>query len=194
MPAVVIRDKRRIDPVTLELRDPDRAGKEGAGGGEETGSGRLLGAVDRLGALEARLAERTADLQRLKAEYDNYRKRVRRDRLAVREIAVVNVLTGLLPVLDAIDRAREYDELTDGLRAVADALESQLAALGLQSFGNPGEPFDPTRHEALAHEPSAEVEEPTCTTVLRPGYRVGQHLLRPAQVVVGTPPAPAREG
>lgn len=140
---------------------------------------------------EARLAECTADLQRLKAEYDNYRKRVRRDRLAVREIAVANVLTALLPVLDAIDRAREYDEADDGLRAVADLLETQLAGLGLQSVGAQGELFDPTRHEALAHQPSGEVSEidqPVCTAVLRPGYRVGQHLLRPAQVVVGAPP------
>ncbi|NWF31091.1 nucleotide exchange factor GrpE [Streptomyces sp. PKU-EA00015] len=137
--------------------------------------------------LRARLAELTADLQRVKAEYDNYRKRVRRDRLAVREIAVVNVLTGLLPVLDAADeaRAREHDP---GTEAVARVLGNRLAALGLQSVGEPGEPFDPTAHEALTYTPSDAVARPVCTAVLRHGYRVGDRLLRPAQVSVTGPP------
>ncbi|MFF8262685.1 nucleotide exchange factor GrpE [Streptomyces virginiae] len=195
-PPVVIRDKRRIDPVTLQLRGPDsapaqqesqpRAGGPGTPGPPAAGS-----PPD---AWEIQLAERTADLQRLKAEYDNYRKRVQRDRLAIREIAVANVLGGLLPVLDAIDRAREHGELDPGFRAVADALETQLATLGLQEVGTPGEVFDPTRHEAISYQRSDEVDQPTCTTVLRPGYRVGQHLLRPAQVTVGEPPDRARPG
>ncbi|MFC9583600.1 nucleotide exchange factor GrpE [Streptomyces yangpuensis] len=138
--------------------------------------------------MQAQLAERTADLQRVKAEYDNYRKRVQRDRLAIREIAVANVLGGLLPVLDAIDHAREYGNVDPGLRAVADLLETQLATLGLQEVGTPGEPFDPTHHEAISYQRSDEVDQPTCTTVHRPGYRVGQHLLRPAQVTVSEPP------
>jgi len=194
---IVIRDKRRIDPVTLQLRDPDRAAgarepERATGRGADGPVGeRADGEVDRTAVPEVLLAERTADLQRLKAEYDNYRKRVRRDRLAIREIAVVNVLTGLLPVLDAIDQAREQGELSGGLRAVADALEAQLATLGLESFGERGEAFDPTRHEAVTDVLSADVDRPTCTAVLRPGYRVGQHLLRPAQVAVGEPRAGA---
>ncbi|GAB2746391.1 nucleotide exchange factor GrpE [Kitasatospora kifunensis] len=157
------------------------------------GGGELGAGADHSAVVERELAERTADLQRLKADYDNYRKRVHRDRLAVREIAVANVLTALLPVLDTLDRAREHGELVGGLKAVADQLEAQLAALGLQSVGEPGEPFDPTRHEAVTQAPSTEVDRPTCTAVLRPGYRVGELLLRPAQVAVGEPAAPTPE-
>lgn len=142
---------------------------------------------ERTAELEAELAERTADLQRVKAEYDNYRKRVRRDRLAIREIAVANVLRGLLPVLDAIERAREIGQLHGGLQQVAKVLEAELAALGLQAFGEPGEPFDPERHEALCHSRSAQVEHAICGEILARGYRVGAHTLRPALVAVTEP-------
>jgi molecular chaperone GrpE len=143
---------------------------------------------------QAELAERTADLQRVKAEFDNYRKRVRRDRLAVREVAVSNVLRGLLPVLDSIARARELGEVRGGFLQVADALDAQLAALGLETFGEPGDVFDPERHEALYHAYSADVNQATCSEILACGYRVGDNLLRPAQVTVTEPPAPPRRG
>ncbi|MGX1761865.1 nucleotide exchange factor GrpE [Streptomyces lydicus] len=143
-------------------------------------------------ALRAELQERTADLQRLKAEYDNYRKRVRRDRLAVGEIAVANVLGRLLPVLDALAEAGEQGEVTGGFQRVAEALRTELGALGLQPFGTAGAPFDPLVHEAVTYTPDDRLEEPVCTAVLRQGYRVGDHLLRPAQVTVaGKPPAGA---
>ncbi|MFC0551675.1 nucleotide exchange factor GrpE [Planotetraspora thailandica] len=141
--------------------------------------------------LEAELAERTADVQRVKAEYDNYRKRVQRDRLAVREAALANVLRGLLPVLDAIARARELGEVRGGFQLVAEALEDELSALGLESFGEPGEGFDPTLHEALIHAHSTEVDRPTCSEILAAGYRIGDRLLRPAYVRVIEPPTPA---
>lgn len=134
--------------------------------------------------LRALVRERTADLQRLKAEYDNYRKRVRRDRLAVREIAAANVLGALLPVLDAVDAAREADQVSGGFQKVVEALESQLATVGLRSFGRAGETFDPTRHQALAYTRAAGVDRATCAVVHRSGYRVGDHLLRPAEVTV----------
>ncbi|WP_328389739.1 nucleotide exchange factor GrpE [Streptomyces sp. NBC_00400] len=140
--------------------------------------------------LRAELQERTADLQRLKAEYDNYRKRVHRDRLAVGEIAVANVLSRLLPVLDALAEAGEQGEVTGGFQRVAEALHTELGALGLQPFGTAGAPFDPLIHEAVTYTPDDQREEPVCTAVLRQGYRVGDHLLRPAQVTVaGKPPA-----
>jgi molecular chaperone GrpE len=139
--------------------------------------------------IAALLAERTADLQRLQAEYENYRKRVRRDQLAVREIAVVNVLRALLPVLDTIEQAAEHGDVTSALGLVADVLNAQLGELGLEPVGAPSEPFDPTRHDAVAHQTSNAVTEPTCVAVLRRGYRVGQSLLRPAHVVVAEPPA-----
>ncbi|MFF8942438.1 nucleotide exchange factor GrpE [Streptomyces sp. NPDC014864] len=138
-------------------------------------------------ALRRLLEERTADLQRVKAEYDNYRKRVRRDRLAVREIAAVNVLRTLLPVLDAVDRADAHEPSTPGLRDIAGALREGLGALGVRTFGAVGDPFDPACHDALAHHVSPGVGPLVCSAVLRPGYRLGDQLLRPAHVEVTGP-------
>ena len=107
--------------------------------------------ANEMAATQAQLAERTADLQRMQAEYANYRKRVERDRIAVREQALANVLAELLPVLDDIGRAREHGELVGGFKSVAESLEAAVAKLGLVSFGDKGEPFDPTMHEALMH-------------------------------------------
>jgi molecular chaperone GrpE len=149
-----------------------------AGGGPGSGDDR---------AAEARLAERTADLQRVQAEYANYRKRVERDRVAVREQALANVLSGLVPILDDIGRAREHGELNGGFKSVGESLEATTAKLGLESFGDAGEPFDPRVHEALMHSYSAEVTEPTCVQILQPGYRVGDRVLRPARVAVAEP-------
>lgn len=135
--------------------------------------------------------ERTADLQRVKAEYDNYRKRVRRDRLAVREIAAANVLRALLPVLDAVDRACANEPLTPGLKDIADSLKEQLGSLGVTSFGEVGDPFDPTCHDAVTHHVRAAADSLVCSAVLRPGYRLGENLLRPATVEVTGPAPPA---
>jgi len=135
----------------------------------------------------ARLAERTADLQRLQAEYANYRKRVDRDRAAVREQAVAGTLAGLLPVLDAIDQAREHGELSGGFKSVADSLQAALGRLGLVTYGEKGDPFDPKVHEALTHSYSSDVTEDTCVEVLQPGYKVGERILRPARVAVAEP-------
>ena len=137
--------------------------------------------------VEAQLAERTADLQRLQAEYANYRKRVDRDRAAVREQAVVSTLSGLLPVLDAIDKAREHGELSGGFEKVADSLQSALGKLGLVTYGEKGDPFDPNIHEALTGFPSPDVTEDTCVEILFPGYKVGDRILRPAKVAVAKP-------
>jgi molecular chaperone GrpE len=136
---------------------------------------------------EARLAERTADLQRLQAEYANYRKRVDRDRAAVKEQAVATVLTGLLPVLDAIGQAREHGELSGGFKSVADSLSSALGKLGLVAYGETGDPFDPKIHEALTHTYSPDVAEDTCVEIWQPGYKVGDRILRPARVAVAEP-------
>ncbi|MGW2713731.1 nucleotide exchange factor GrpE [Streptomyces sp. NPDC004457] len=137
---------------------------------------------------ERLLRERTADLQRVKAEYDNYRKRVRRDRMAVREIAVANVLTALLPVVDAVDRACAHEPLTPGLKDIADTLRTRLGSLGLQTFGEEGEPFDPACHEAVAHHAAPGARRLVCAEILHPGYRIGDRLLRPARVTVTGPP------
>jgi len=139
------------------------------------------------------LAERTADLQRLQAEYANYRKRVERDRLAVREQALANVLNELVPVLDDIGRAREHGELTGGFKSVGESLEGIAFKLGLTQFGESGDPFDPTLHEALMHSYSADVTEPTAVQILQPGYKVGERIIRPARVAVAEPGGDASE-
>ena len=141
----------------------------------------------RAAELEAQLAERTADLQRLQAEYANYRKRVDRDRVAVREQAVAGTLSGLLPVLDAIDQAREHGELSGGFKSVADSLQAALGRLGLVAYGEKGDPFDPKIHEALTHSYSSDVTEDTCVEILQSGYKVGDRILRPARVAVAEP-------
>jgi molecular chaperone GrpE len=162
------------------------AGQEAEMAGVDSSAG-PAGAGRPVGDLAGELAERTADLQRVTAEYANYRKRVERDRVAVREQALANVLAGLLPVLDDIGRAREHGELVGGFKSVAESLEAAVAKLGLDSFGEAGEPFDPKVHEALLHSYASDVTEPTCVQILQPGYRVGDRILRPARVAVAEP-------
>jgi len=177
---VVIRDKRRIDPESGELRTVAGAPPAGPPAGPPPAAAEAT-------SLRTQLDERTADLQRVQAEYANYRKRVERDRLAVAEQTTGGLLMALLPVLDDIGRARAHGELDGGFRSVAEALEATAARLGLQTYGEPGEPFDPSVHEALMHAYSAEVSEPTAVEVLQPGYRLGSRVLRPARVTVAEP-------
>ncbi|GAA4677217.1 nucleotide exchange factor GrpE [Phytohabitans rumicis] len=140
-----------------------------------------------LEALRADLDERTKDLQRVTAEYANYRKRVDRDRGLAAEQTTGQVLSALLPVLDDLDRAREHGDLVGPFAAVAEQLVAALGKFGLTAFGEKGDPFDPTRHEAVAHLTSAEVSEPTCVNVMRRGYLLGDRLLRAALVAVADP-------
>ena len=147
-----------------------------------------------LATAKQELAERTADLQRLQAEYVNYKRRVDRDRELVKQNATFQVLTGLLPVLDDIDRAREHGELEGGFKAVADSLERSVAGLGLVKFGEPGDEFDPNLHDALMHAHSPEVTTTTCQTIIQAGYRIGDRVVRAARVTVVDPePEPASE-
>ena len=187
----VVRDKRRIDPVTGQVR-------EGVGSPtpSEPSAGQPLASResdaqkldDHLSSLEAELTERTADVQRVHAEYANYRKRVERDREAVREQATSSVLAELVTVLDDIDRAKDHGEVVGGFKAVADSLEAAMGKLGLERFGETGDEFDPTIHEALTHSESADVTTTTCVQVFQPGYRFGNKLIRPARVAVADPP------
>jgi molecular chaperone GrpE len=191
----IVRDKRRVhfDPVSGAVSQEPRSAEGPASAGpsdpaDPFDKGRR-GGVDsiELSQLRTEVAERTADLQRLQAEYANYRKRVERDREAVREFAVGDALSALLPVLDDIGRAREHGELEGGFRQVAEALDAAIAKLGLTRFGQPGDPFDPTQHEALMHAYSDEVSEPTAVQILQPGYSYAGRVIRPARVAVAEP-------
>jgi molecular chaperone GrpE len=167
-----------------ERAEPDASQRPAEAGAPAPAAGGLGAELE---SLRAALDERTRDLQRITAEYANYRKRVERDRMLVGEQATANVLKALLPVFDDLDRAREHGELVEGVAAVVDQLVATTAKFGLTPFGEKGDPFDPTRHEAVAHLTSAEVSEPTCVDVLRRGYLLGDRLLRPAMVAVADP-------
>jgi len=133
------------------------------------------------------VAALTADLQRLQAEYANYRKRVERDRALSHELAIGAVLTELLATLDDIDRAADHNELTGGFKAVADQLVAITTRFGLEKYGTEGEPFDPQIHEALLHDTSADVAVATASKILQPGYKYKERILRPARVAVTDP-------
>jgi molecular chaperone GrpE len=191
----VVRDRRRLDPETGEVRDPRPAANPSAPVAAAEGDVDL---DDALVAARTEAAERLDHLRRLQAEYVNYRRRVERDRELVRENAVASALGEFLGVLDDIGRARDHGDLTGAFRSVGEAIEAATAKLGLERFGEPGDVFDPTVHEALMHEYSDEVTEPTCTRVLIPGYRFGDRVIRPARVAVAEPtealPNPAEAG
>ena len=144
-------------------------------------------ASDELILTQTALAERTLDLQRLQAEFLNYKRRVERDRELVKQNATYSVLGGLLPVLDDIDRAREHGGLKGGFKAVADSLERSVATLGLTKYGAKGDEFDPNIHEALMHGHSPDVTTTTVDVVAQPGYRIGDRVVRAARVTVLDP-------
>jgi molecular chaperone GrpE len=144
--------------------------------------------ADQLVVANMALEERTLDLQRLQAEYANYRKRVDRDRELIAQNATYKVLSPIIDVLDTIDRAREHGDVDGGFKAVADQLERIVSNLGLTRFGEPGDVFDPTLHEALTHlGTDAEVEVTTCQHVAKVGYKIGDRVVRAAQVLVVDP-------
>lgn len=172
-----VTDKRRIDPQTGERREPD-AGVAQDATPVPPGS-------DPVGALSelARVEELTSDLQRVSAEYANYRKRVDRDRDMVNDLAVAAVITELLPILDDLGRAREHGEYEGAVKSVGDALEAVTSKFGLEAFGAVGEPFDPTMHEAMTHS-EGDHEVAQISMVFALGYRLRSRVLRPARVGV----------
>jgi molecular chaperone GrpE len=195
-----------FEPTTAEAAapDPSAASAETAAGAtkDADASGRhtatsaetAAGATKDADASEVLAAERLADLQRLQAEYVNYKRRVDRDRAVVQERAVHSVLEAVLPVLDDIHAAREHGDLADGpFAAIADKLEGTLGKFGLERYGTPGEEFDPNLHEALMHTAwptDGSLGTPESTTVvqvLQPGYRAGDQVLRAARVAVADP-------
>ena len=171
---VKISDKRRIDPQTGQPRDESAAGQISGETSAETPD---------------KVSELTADLQRITAEYANYRKRVDRDRELIRDMSTSVALEQLIPILDDISRAREHGDLTGTFSTVADALSTVTKRLGLVEFGKVDEDFDPSIHEALSTMEDESVQSQKVGTVAQVGYKVGERILRPARVVVKQPPA-----
>ena len=171
---VKISDKRRIDPQTGQLRDESAAEQNSGETSAETPD---------------KVSELTADLQRITAEYANYRKRVDRDRELIRDMSTSVALEQLIPILDDISRAREHGDLTGTFSTVADALSTVTKRLGLVEFGKVDEDFDPSIHEALSTMEDDSVTSQKVGTVAQVGYKVGERILRPARVIVKQPPA-----
>jgi molecular chaperone GrpE len=196
-PRVVIRDKRRIDPTSGEARVPagDRPAGTGPAQGEQMSeqySQTAAPAAEQpVDEVARQLAERTEDLQRVTAEYANYRRRVERDRVLVVDQAAERFAGQLFPIVDDIERARDHGDLTGAFKVVADRVLGLLNGLGVTAFGQAGDPFDPALHEAVLHDTSPDVSVPTASTILRPGFRRGDRVLRTAMVGVTDPEAPA---
>jgi molecular chaperone GrpE len=169
---VTVTDKRRIDPETGEVRQVPPGGTPGGAPAGEMAS-----------QADGKVAELTADLQRVQADFANYRKRALRDQQAAADRAKAAVVNQLLGVLDDLDRARKHGDLESGpLKSVADKLESALTGLGLTAFGEEGEDFDPVLHEAVQHE--GDGSRPVIGTVMRQGYKLDDQVLRHALVGV----------
>ncbi len=203
----IIRDKRRVDPETGKVRHPE-AGSEGDTSGPDLAHEELVdvgpGDTDEFGAFlsdedldvlsgqstaDQLAAERLADLQRVTAEYANYRKRTEANREIERERAVSETVKGLLPVLDDLDRAEKHGDLEEGsaFATIAAKLRTTAERLGVKAFGTAGEPFDPQIHEAIFQQPSPDVETDTVADVVETGYLLGSTLVRVAKVVVAVP-------
>lgn len=205
----IIRDKRRIDPETGKVRQPEDVSEAGTGGdaGPDLAHEELVDVgpseEDRAGILsdddldilsgqttaEQLAAERLADLQRVTAEYANYRKRTEANREVERERAVGDAVKGLIPVLDDLERAEKHGDLAEGsaFATIAAKLRASVDRLGLTPYGEKGEPFDPQIHEAIFQQPSPDVTEQTVAEVVETGYRLGSTTVRVAKVVVAVP-------
>lgn len=196
----IIRDKRRIDPETGKVREPqgeerDLAHEELVDVGPGDDGGQSILSDDDLDILSGQTtadqlaAERLADLRRVTAEYANYRKRTEANREVERERAVGDAVKGLIPVLDDLERAEKHGDLAEGtaFATIAAKLRSAVERLGLTPYGEQGEPFDPQVHEAIFQQPTPDVTADTVGEVVETGYRLGSTVVRVAKVVVSTP-------
>jgi len=185
-----ITDKRRLDPKTGAVRGKPHAAPDLSDAPEVSDEVEPV-EVDEVHPDTTLAADLTRDLQRLQAEYVNYKKRVDRDRELHHHVAVSSVVEALLPVLDDVHLARQHGDLEGGpFAAIADKLEATLAKFGVERFGQPGDAFDPTVHEALMHieaELAEGTEVTTVVQVLQPGYKMGERLVRAARVAVADP-------
>jgi len=186
---ITVTDKRAIDPETGEARPTASASATATDAAEGAATATASTEEAAVGdAADARVAELTNDLQRVSAEYANYRKRVDRDRVLMNEITTAKVLNDFLPVLDDVALAEKNGDLTGPFKTVATSLRTTVAKLGLEQYGEVGEAFDPEVHEALANRPRTEADGDTegqiCVEIYQPGYRFKDRVVRPARVVV----------
>ena len=140
-----------------------------------------------LGKAKKEAADYLEALQRERAEFINYRNRTQKEQERFRQHGIIDVLTALLPAIDDIDRIREHSEMDDSFKAVATKIDKAFEKFGVEKFGEKGEDFDPTKHDAILHKPDADAEKETVDTVVEAGYRIGDRVIRAARVVVASP-------
>ena len=157
--------------------------------GEKTGEGQSDSedTLTPLGKAKKEAADYLEALQRERAEFINYRNRTQKEQERFRQHGIIDVLTALLPALDDIDRIREHSEMDDSFKAVAAKIDKAFEKFGVEKFGEKGEDFDPTKHEAILHKPDADADKETVDTVVEAGYRIGDRVIRAARVVVASP-------
>lgn len=168
---------------------PAAAEREKSDAGEKTGEGQSDSAdtLTPLGKAKKEAADYLEALQRERAEFINYRNRTQKEQERFRQHGIIDVLTALLPALDDIDRIREHSEMDDSFKAVATKIDKAFEKFGVEKFGEKGEDFDPTKHDAILHKPDANAEKETVNTVVEAGYRIGDRVIRAARVVVASP-------
>lgn len=168
---------------------PAAAEGEKSDAGEKTGEGQSDSAdtLTPLGKAKKEAADYLEALQRERAEFINYRNRTQKEQERFRQHGIIDVLTALLPALDDIDRIREHSEMDDSFKAVATKIDKAFEKFGVEKFGEKGEDFDPTKHDAILHKPDANAEKETVNTVVEAGYRIGDRVIRAARVVVASP-------
>ena len=177
----VVADAASADTADADAASAAEADAAEAGGVDKNGDE----GNDDSNSIEAELAERTEDLQRVTAEYTNYRRRVERDRESVITGAKAEVAAGLLPILDDLEMAEQHGDLTGPLKSMSDKLQSVMASMKVEKFGEEGDEFDPTCHEAVQDTSSGD--DKVLATILRRGYRLGDRVLRNAMVIIGDP-------
>ena len=183
---VRVTDRRRIDPETGSVRQPPGCSDAADVADPAAQAAEVLDSAEAAIAAEsaAKVAELTADLQRLAAEYKNYRERVQREIAEAQARGRTEVVNELIATLDDLDRAAEHGELEGPVKALADNLAAALGRLGVERYGTEGEPFDQTVHEAMTHAAGEGLEGPIVAAVYQPGYRIGERIVRPARVAV----------
>lgn len=166
----------------------DGADKAGAADGKAgAADGKADDTLTPLGQAKKEAAEYLEALQRERAEFINFRNRAQKEQERFRQHGIIDVLTALLPALDDIDRIREHSEMDDSFKAVANKIDKAFEKFGVEKFGEKGEDFDPTKHDAILHKPDPNAEKETVDTVVEAGYRIGDRVIRAARVVVASP-------
>ena len=173
------------DKASAEADPSDKTGDSAAAGADDGAA--ADDSLTPLGKAKKEAADYLEALQRERAEFVNYRNRAQREQERFRQHGIIDVLTALLPALDDIDRIREHSEMDDSFKAVAAKIDKAFEKFGVEKFGEKGEEFDPTKHEAILHKPDAEAEKETVDTVVEAGYRIGDRVIRAARVVVAAP-------